>query len=145
WNAAVKVWEAGAKEGRKPSKPIKPKTLSSVSQEESSKLGDIPDEWRWVRLGNIALIGTGVTPLKSNINFYEGGDIAWVTSGALNDAFVREPSDLITIRALNETNLRLYPPHTLVVALYGEGKTRGKCSELLIEAATNQAVAAIML
>ena len=30
------------------------------------------------------------------------------------------------------------------MALYGEGKTRGKCSELLIEAATNQAIAAIV-
>ena len=38
----------------------------------------------------------------------------------------------------------MYPKHTLLVALYGEGKTRGKCSELLIEATTNQAIAAIV-
>lgn len=46
---------------------------------------------------------------------------------------------------MRETKLRLYPKHTLLVALYGEGKTRGKCSELLIEATTNQAIAAILL
>jgi type I restriction enzyme, S subunit len=69
--------------------------------------------------------------------------VPWVTSGALNAPFVREPSGYVTERALTETNLRLFPAHTLLVALYGEGKTRGKCSELLIEATTNQAVAAI--
>jgi type I restriction enzyme, S subunit len=45
---------------------------------------------------------------------------------------------------LKETNLKIYPKHTLLLALYGEGKTRGKCSELLIEATTNQAIAAIV-
>lgn len=145
WKAAVKAWEEKGKEGKKPGKPIKPKNLESLSEKEVSKLGNIPEEWIWIRLGNISLVGTGVTPLKSNEAFYENGDIPWVTSGALNDAFVREPSGFVTVRALNETNLRLFPAHTLVVALYGEGKTRGKCSELLIEATTNQAIAGIIL
>lgn len=145
WKTAVKVWEANGKEGKKPSKPIKPKCLVQVNENEISKDGSIPKEWCWTKLGNIALVGTGVTPLKSNSSFYDSGDIPWVTSGALNDSFVREPSSYVTVQALNETNLRLYPPHTLVVALYGEGKTRGKCSELLIEATTNQAIASIML
>ena len=65
-------------------------------------------------------------------------------SGALNDPFVSRPTDYVTEAALNDTSLRGYPPNTLVVALYGEGKTRGKCSELLIEATTNQAIAAIV-
>lgn len=47
--------------------------------------------------------------------------------------------------ALKETNLKLLPKHTLLIAMYGEGKTRGKCSELLIEATTNQAIAGIVL
>ena len=72
------------------------------------------------------------------------GNILWVTSGALNDNFVTEASDYVTDLALKETNLRIYPKHTLLIALYGEGKTRDKCSELLIEATTNQAIAAIV-
>lgn len=46
---------------------------------------------------------------------------------------------------MTESRLKLWPPHTLLVAMYGEGRTRGKCSELLIEATTNQACAAIVL
>ena len=107
------------------------------------KDGVLPKGWKVVTIGDIAKVGTGATPLKGNKNFYENGKIAWVTSGALNNEFVREATDYVTDLALNETNLSLYPKHTLLLAMYGEGKTRGKCSELLIEATTNQAIAAI--
>lgn len=145
WKVAVKDWEEKGKEGKRPRNPIKPKTHKALSSAETIKLGCLPYGWHWIRIGDISIVGTGVTPLKSNTSFYDEGDIPWVTSGALNHAFVKEPSDLVTEKALNETSLRLYPKRTLVVALYGEGRTRGKCSELLIEATTNQAIAAIVL
>jgi type I restriction enzyme, S subunit len=145
WQTAVKEWEKYGKEGRTPGKPIKPKALPSLKEVEIEQLDELPIDWIWVRVGDVASVGTGITPLKSNMSFYADGDVPWVTSGALNESFVRQPSSYVTTKALNETNLRLYPPNTLVVALYGEGKTRGKCSELLIEAATNQAIAAIVL
>lgn len=106
------------------------------------KDGELPEGWKWVKLGDVAEIGTGATPLKGNVEYY-GGNIPWVTSGALNDSFVKEPTDYVTAKALKETNLTIYPKHTLLIAMYGEGKTRGKCSELLIDACTNQAIAAI--
>jgi len=67
-----------------------------------------------------------------------------VTSGALNNNFVTEASEFITPMAIQKTNAKLFPVGTLLVALYGEGKTRGKVSELQIEAATNQACAALL-
>lgn len=106
------------------------------------KEGELPKGWKWVKIEDIATVGTGATPLKGNANYYNG-NVAWVTSGALNDEFVREATDYVTDLALKETNLSVYPKHTLLLAMYGEGKTRGKCSELLIEATTNQAIAAI--
>ena len=107
------------------------------------KEDELPEGWKYVNIEDIAKVGTGATPLKSNKRYYENGKIAWVTSGALNDEFVRNATDYVTELALKETNLSLYPKHTLLLAMYGEGKTRGKCSELLIEATTNQAIAAI--
>lgn len=145
WKQAVEDWESAGKEGKKPRAPSKLKNLDRLTELEISKLQSIPSEWGWCKIGEVALTGTGITPLKSKSYYYESGDIAWVTSGALNDALVREPSGYVTLQALNETNLRLYPIGTLVVALYGEGKTRGKCSELAIEATTNQAIAAIVM
>lgn len=108
------------------------------------KDGELPEGWKWVKIEEVANVGTGATPLKGNSAYY-GGDVPWVTSGALNEDFVRTATDYVTEKALNETNLKVYTKHTLLVALYGEGKTRGKCSELLIEACTNQAIAAINL
>jgi type I restriction enzyme S subunit len=104
---------------------------------------ELPEGWVERRIDEIATVGTGATPLKGNKDYYRGGNIPWVTSGALNDEFVRKASDFVTEKAIKETNLSIYPKQTLLVAMYGEGKTRGKCSELLIDACTNQAIAAI--
>lgn len=126
------------------SKPKPPKSLPPLTAEELAELPELPEGWGWVKVGTVSSVGTGITPLKGRSDFYANGNIPWVTSGALNDNFVTEASDYVTDLALKETNLRIYPKHTLLIALYGEGKTRGKCSELLIEAATNQAIAAIV-
>ena len=134
-------WEASGKQG---SKPKPPKSLSPLTAEELAELPELPVGWGWVKIGNVGSVGTGITPLKGRSDFYVNGNIPWVTSGALNDNFVTEASDYVTDLALKETNLRIYPKHTLLIALYGKGKTRGKCSELLIEATTNQAIAAIV-
>jgi type I restriction enzyme S subunit len=107
------------------------------------KKGVLPKRWKWIKIEDIATVGTGATPLKGNSKYYEGGNIAWVTSGALNEEYVKEATDFVSDVALKETNLSIYPKNTLLLAMYGEGKTRGKCSELLIEATTNQAIAAI--
>lgn len=101
--------------------------------------------WPHVRIGDVADVGSGATPKRGNDAYWLDGTIPWVTSGQLTKPFVREPAAFITETALGETNVKLWPKHTLLVALYGEGKTRGHCSELLIEATTNQACAAIVL
>ncbi|WP_433729595.1 restriction endonuclease subunit S [Nocardia sp. CA-129566] len=97
------------------------------------------------RLGEIAAIGTGATPLRSRSEYYVGGSIPWITSGHLNQSNITRADQFITERALRETSVKLYPAGTLLMAMYGEGKTRGKTSELMFPAATNQACAAIVL
>ena len=103
---------------------------------------DIPDSWEWVRLEDIANIGTGATPSRGNKKYY-GGNINWVSSSVTSKRYVYEPTDHITDLAIKETNCVIYPIGTLIMAMYGEGKTRGQLTELKIEAATNQACAAV--
>jgi len=141
WQAAVSQWEQNGKEGKKPSKPKVP--TQAVKFEEN--VADLPSGWGTIKINQVAEIFTGATPLKSNADYYENGSIPWVTSGSLNNEFVDSADSFVTDLALKETNLKLLPKHTLLVAMYGEGKTRGKCSELLIEATTNQAIAGIVL
>ncbi len=111
---------------------------------DRSRMPELPGGWAWAKIAEIADVGTGATPLRSNKAFYDGGSVPWVTSGALNDDRVTEAREYVTSKALDETNLTLFPSGTLLIAMYGEGKTRGKCSELAIEAATNQAIAAVV-
>ena len=90
-------------------------------------------------------LGTGATPLTSEKRYYEGGNIPWITSSATGNDFVTQADNYITQSALDETNCNINPVGTLVVAMYGQGKTRGQVTELCIEAATNQACATIQL
>ncbi|MDB3953800.1 restriction endonuclease subunit S [Alphaproteobacteria bacterium] len=139
WEDEVNSWESAGKKGKKPQKPKK--TFKSETQINA---GD-HSGWISVSIGDLAEVGTGATPLKSNKSYYENGNIPWVTSGALNNRVVSKSETFVTERALEETNIKLFDPGTLLVAMYGEGKTRGKCSELLIQATTNQAIAAVQL
>ena len=102
-------------------------------------------EWPSRPIGELALVGSGATPKRGKADYYKGGTIPWVTSAKLLGKFVTEPTGFITDRALKETSVRLWPAHTLLVAMYGEGRTRGHCSELLFESTTNQACAAILI
>jgi len=96
-------------------------------------------------IGSLAKVGTGATPLKSRADYYAGGDIPWVTSGDLSQGLIQNAAHFVTPVALRETAIKLWPVGTLLVAMYGEGKTRGTTAELGIEATTNQACAAIQM
>lgn len=98
-----------------------------------------------VPLGNLGRVTTGTTPLKSKRAFYENGTVPWITSGDLHQGVITEASQFVTERALQETSLKLIPAGAILIAMYGEGRTRGTAAELAIEATTNQACAAIIL
>jgi len=120
----------------------KGKELRPISENQISF--KLPIGWIWCRLNDIADVGTGGTPLTSKKEYYNG-NIPWITSSATGSLFVSEAEKFITIKALKETNCKVFPIGTLIVAMYGQGKTRGQITELLIEAATNQACASIDL
>jgi len=96
-------------------------------------------------LGSIAKVTSGLTPLKANKAFYEGGTIPWITSGDLHQGVVTKASTFVTERALADTTLKMVPAGALLIAMYGEGKTRGTAAELGFDATTNQACAAVVL
>jgi type I restriction enzyme S subunit len=107
--------------------------------------GDLPDGWAGVRLGDVARVGSGTTPNRGRSDYWMGGTVPWVTSGQVTAGLIREAREFVTDVALAETSLRMWPTGTLLVAMYGEGQTRGRCAELAIDATCNQACAAIDL
>ena len=112
---------------------------------DTAELSELPEGWVWATVEQLAAVGTGSTPLTSNEEYYKDASVPWVTSSALNASTVSASNSYVTEKAVQECRLILHPVHTLLVAMYGEGKTRGKCSELLIPSTINQAIAAVTM
>lgn len=102
----------------------------------------IPQQWRLPQIKDIASISSGSTPNRNNSEYWNG-NIPWVTTGELSSGHVNYTSELITVKAVKEAKMRIYPQGTLLMAMYGQGKTRGTVAILEIDAAVNQACAAI--
>lgn len=92
---------------------------------------------------NICKVQTGATPSRKNSAYYDGG-IPWVKTGEVNGGKIEETEEYITEFAVQETNCRKFPIGTILVAMYGQGATRGKVGILNCTAATNQACAALI-
>lgn len=121
----------------------KQKPLPPVSDEEKSF--ELPQGWEWCRIIEIAQVGTGATPSRDNPDYWETPEFNWVTSGETSLPFIFNTAEKISGKAVKETNVSIYSPGTLIIAMYGQGKTRGQITELCISAGTNQACAAIQL
>lgn len=94
------------------------------------------------KLGNFFTIASGGTPDKRNPSYYENGTIPWVKTGDLKNQYVPAGIECITEEGLNNSSAKLFPPNTVLVAMYGA--TIGACSILTYKAATNQACAAFL-
>lgn len=106
----------------------------------------VSDNKSWVKcyIANIFSVETGSTPLKSNASYYKDGNIPWVKTGEVQNCEIFEAEEFITKKALQETNVKIFPKDTLLIAMYGEGKTRGQVGRLKFKATTNQACAALV-
>ena len=95
-------------------------------------------------MGDFATIGSGGTPSRQN-PIYWGGNIPWITTTQIDFNVIDEASEFITKEGLRNSAAKVYRPGTLLMAMYGQGKTRGKVAILGIDASVNQACAAINL
>ena len=91
-------------------------------------------------LGEVADTTSGGTPDRNNPSYY-GGRTPWLKSGELTDGLVTEIEETLSEEGLANTNAKVIPKGTLLIALYGA--TVGKTGILGLAAATNQAVCAI--
>lgn len=124
---------------------------SGANQPHSKKatgnvhMPEIPSDWSMVRLGKYARIGNGSTPLKDNASYWEGGNFPWLNSAVVNRDTVDDGSEYVTDVALRACHLPIVEPGALLVALTGQGKTRGQVTVLRIQATINQHLAYLAL
>lgn len=105
------------------------------------RLPGFSGEWKEKQLGEIADWYSGGTPLTSNPHYYNG-DIFWITSGDLNQRYIKNVKGKITTLGLNNSSAKMVKKGTLLIALYGA--TAGVTAITQIDAAINQAILAII-
>lgn len=97
-----------------------------------------------VAIKSIADVSSGNTPSRRKSEYWNGS-IPWITTGELESGYVTASKECVTEKALKETALKLYHKGTVLIAMYGQGKTRGTAAVLGIDATVNQACAALTM
>ncbi|MCC4309373.1 restriction endonuclease subunit S [Alcanivorax marinus] len=101
-----------------------------------------PKAWAVSSIGDVCEVGTGSTPSRNNKENFSG-KVPWVKSTEVDWGVIFDTGEKVSEIGVSNARLKTFPKGSLVVALYGQGKTRGKCAILGIEAAMNQACAGI--
>ena len=102
------------------------------------------EEWLSTNVGAVAEVATGKTPKRTIPEYWVNGTIPWLTSAATGKDLTFEAEQFVTEFAVKQCTLRIFPAGSLLLAMYGEGKTRGQITEITFEATCNQACAVIL-
>ena len=108
-------------------------------------LGDIPEHWETWQIGHLARVGNGSTPSRSNTAYWSGGNYPWLNSSCVNRQIVESADQFVSDLALRECHLPRVARGSVLVAITGQGKTRGKATLLNMEATINQHIAFVTL
>ena len=104
----------------------------------------VPNGWEKSSVGSIAKVTSGGTPSRKNDSYWNGS-IPWVTTSEVKFSVIVNTEQKITQQGLDNSSAKLFRKDTILMAMYGQGKTRGQVAKLGIEASTNQACAALLL
>ncbi|WP_434574985.1 restriction endonuclease subunit S [Riemerella anatipestifer] len=102
-----------------------------------------PKGWEMKKLGEVCDVSSGSTPSRSVSEYWDNGTIPWIKTGEVKGNVIYETEEKITEMALKETSCKLYSKGSLLIAMYGQGKTRGNVAVMGIDATTNQACAVL--
>ena len=104
----------------------------------------LPECWAETHLGDISIVATGSTPKRTEAKYWDEDYLPWLTSSVTGNPYCNQSEQFVSELAVKECRLKTFKSGTLLLAMYGEGKTRGQVTELQIDAACNQACAAIV-
>ncbi len=107
-------------------------------------LGEIPEHWQSTSLKWYANIYSGGTPSKKNPEYWKDGTIPWLNSGTVNQWDITTPSEYITQEALENSSAKWIPEKSILMALAGQGKTKGMVAQVHISCTCNQSMAVIV-
>ena len=105
-------------------------------------IGMIPEHWEVPEIKYLVRIASGGTPDRNHPEYWNG-NIPWIKTGELQNDIITNAEEYITEEGLNNSSAQVFNINTILVAMYGQGKTRGMTALLKIPASTNQACAGL--
>ena len=105
-------------------------------------IGMMPNNWGLPEVAHHTDSRSGGTPDRLNHDYWDNGTIPWMASGEVNKVHVYETNEKITELATQNSSAKVLPKNCVMVALNGQGKTKGMSAILHIEAACNQSLCA---
>ena len=103
-----------------------------------------PMGWEQRKIGLFAQLVAGATPSTTVDAYWENGSIPWLSSGEVSKGRIYETDNKITQKGYDNCSTKLIPPHTLIMALAGQGKTRGTVGIAEIALCTNQSICSFL-
>jgi len=104
----------------------------------------LPDTWVYCEINSIGNVYNGSTPSRK-VDSYWNGTLNWVSSGEVANLRIKSTREQITQEGFDNSSVKLFPKGTVLIAMIGEGKTRGQTAILDIESTCNQNVAAVVI
>jgi len=104
---------------------------------------DLPETWQWVNIGDVLSITSGGTPSRKKAEYFIG-DVPWIKTGEIQWNEIYDSKEKITDEAIVNSSAKHLPEDSVLIAMYGQGLTRGRAAILKTEATCNQAVCAIL-
>jgi type I restriction enzyme S subunit len=115
-----------------------------LEEQKETVIGAIPESWNVSTIGEHFSVLSGGTPSRGISTYWQSGTIPWVKTSEVNYRLITDTEELITKTALAQSAAKLLPAGIVLMAMYGQGVTRGKVAILGIDAACNQACAAML-
>lgn len=103
-------------------------------------IGEIPGHWDLVKINRVTRSYSGGTPSRDIKEYWENGDINWMSSGEVNDRIIYDTKEKITKLGLINSSANYFPVNTVMVALNGQGKTKGMSAILKVKTTANQSL-----
>jgi len=125
-------------------KPKKPRGLLSPVDYGLPDWPDIPPTWVATVVDKLGMVCVGSTPDRNRKEFW-GGSIPWVSSGEVANCFIYDTHEKISEEGFKRASVTMHPPGTVLIAMIGQGKTRGQSAVLKISACTNQNSASVVI
>jgi type I restriction enzyme, S subunit len=99
--------------------------------------------WQVKKIGDVCDLMTGGTPSKNKLEYFSNGTVPWLVSGDIHQKEIFECAGRITEAGMKNSNAKYLPVNSVIIALSGQGKTRGTVALLRLRATCNQSLVSI--